>query len=387
MNEQYLNYIKALNHPSVPTLFLDFDAFKKNIEWVKKNAGGKKIRLASKSIRSKEVLKKILSSSDLFQGIMAYDLREALWLRDEGFKDILMGYPTVDNESLIELSKNPSEITLMVDLAAHLHKLESIASSKNCLFQICIDIDLSMDLPGLRFGVFRSRINDLNRMNEFLKELKQCPHLKLIGIMGYEAQIAGVMDKESVLIRGLKKLSIKKLRKRRQELIDLVRLQGHNLTIINGGGTGSLQSTREEQCITEITVGSGFFAPVCFDHYQDFTLSEALAFTLPIVRKPAEGIFTCFGGGYIASGSTDQMKQPMAYLPHGLKLLKHEGAGEVQTPVIYSGTVKLDIGDSLIFRHAKSGEVCERFKEIHLISNGFLQETVLTYRGEGKSFV
>ncbi len=387
MNQQYWQYLKALDYPTVPTLLLDSDAFQRNIEWVKRSAGHKKIRLASKSIRSKELLRKILSSSDLFQGIMAYDLREALWLREEGFTDILMGYPTVDQAALLELSKNPKGITLMVDLATHLDQLESIANSKDCVFEICVDIDLSMDLPGLRFGVFRSKVNSLNDMQEFLVHLKKCPHFKLTGLMGYEAQIAGVMDKKSPLIRSLKKLSIKKLRARRKELVDLIVSHGHQLSLVNGGGTGSLNTTSEEACVTEITVGSGFFAPACFDHYQDFTLSPALAFTLPIVRRPSKNIFTCFGGGYIASGATDEIKQPTPYLPHGMKLLKHEGAGEVQTPVRYLGEVDLKVGDSLIFRHAKSGEVCERFQEIHVISNGVKQETVLTYRGEGKNFV
>ena len=387
MNELYAKYLSALNNPSVPVLFLDLDALYKNLEWIKANAGNKKIRIATKSIRSVEVLKIILESHSIFQGLMTFDLREALWLKSLGFNDILMGYPTIDSFSIEELLKDPSGITLMVDRPEHLDFLENKAKTSDKTLNICLDIDLSMDLPGLRFGVYRSWVNSPVRLEDFLKKLKSTPHLKLTGLMGYEAQIAGVMDKESRLIQTLKKLSLRQLQSRRESFLEMIHADGHILELINGGGTGSLMETSKESIVTEVTVGSGIYSPVLFDHYKDFSLTPALAFTLPIVRLPEEGIFTCLGGGYIASGSTDLIKQPTPYLPSGATLLKHEGAGEVQTPVKYNGKIKLKIGDSIIFRHAKAGEVCERFDEIKIIKTGKALSSVSTYRGMGKTFI
>lgn len=387
MSDLYQSYLKSLEYPDRPVLFLDEDAFTKNCQWVVENAGSKKIRIATKSLRSKSIFKKILSLNPLFQGLMTYDLREALWLREEGFQDILMGYPTMDHKSLTELAKNPTGITLMVDLIEHLDTLEKMAREGSSHFEICVDVDLSMDLPGIRFGVYRSKIQNETHLKDFLDKLKHCPHLKLTGLMGYEAQIAGVMDKESFLMRGLKKLSLRQLQERRLKLVELIHSYGHVLKFVNGGGTGSLSETKTENCVTEVTVGSGFYAPVLFDHYQEFTLNPALMFTLPIVRHPLPHIFTCHGGGYIASGELTLIKQPTPYLPTGVKLLKHEGAGEVQTPFEYHGSQKLKVGDSIIMRHAKAGEICERFSEIQILSNDKITETVKTYRGEGKTFV
>jgi D-serine deaminase-like pyridoxal phosphate-dependent protein len=387
MSGLYQEYLKSLGYPDRPVLFLDDGAFKKNCKWILENAGSKKIRVATKSIRSKSIFKKILELNSVFQGLMTYDLREALWLRQEGFQDILMGYPTMDKTSLKELALNPSGITLMVDLPEHLEILNKIATEAGTKFEICVDVDMSMDLPGLRFGVYRSKINSEIHMADFLKKLKTCHHLKLTGLMGYEAQIAGVMDKESILIRALKKISLRQLQDRRQKLVEMIHADGHILKFVNGGGTGSLSETRTENCVSEITVGSGFFAPVLFDHYHDFTLTPSLLFTLPIVRHPSEYIFTCLGGGYIASGSVELIKQPTPYLPKGMSLLKHEGAGEVQTPFEYKGILKLKVGDSVIMRHAKAGEICERFSDISVVSDGKISETIKTYRGEGKTFV
>ena len=46
----------------------------------------------------------------------------------------------------------------------------------------------------------------------------------------------------------------------------------------------------------------------------------------------------------------------------------------------------LRLGERVWFRHAKAGEYCERFNELHLIRRGEVVETVPTYRGEGKNF-
>lgn len=385
MNADYEKYVAALKDESAPCLFLDVDALNANVSWALKNAGNKKIRIATKSVRSVDVLRRILAASDTFQGLMTYSLEEALWLRDLGLKDILMGYPTTDRRALSILAQDPREITLMVDLPEHLDFLESFSPKGK--FSICLDVDLSMDLPGLRFGVYRSRLTNKETLLPLLSELKVSQKLQLTGLMGYEAQVAGVADEESKVMRALKKISIPRLRKRREEIFNAIRDAGHELRLVNGGGTGSLNSTREENCVTEVTVGSGFYAPGLFDHYQDFKLNPALAFTLPVVRRPSEDIITCLGGGYIASGAVDNSKLPTPWLPQGLKLLKHEGAGEVQTPIKNESNYPLAVGDIVIMRHAKAGEVCERFNEIKLIEKGRLTGTIPTYRGQGKCFL
>ena len=387
MNNLYSNYVQALKAVPAPALFLDLAAIHKNIEWVTKNAGTKKIRIATKSVRSLEILKLIHASSPIFQGFMTYTLEESLWLRSQGLKDILMGYPTTDRVSLEKLAESPGEIILMVDRIEHLDLLEEIARANSSSFDVCIDMDLSMDLPGVRFGVYRSHLQNESALEEFLSHLKKCPHIKLIGAMGYEAQIAGVMDEKAPLIKILKKLSLKQLKSRRDLLVNMMIKAGHKLQIINGGGTGSLKHTVEEPIVNEVTVGSAFYGPVLFDHYQDFKLTPGLFFTSPIVRKPARDIFTILGGGHIASGSTGDIKQPQAYLPTGLSIIKNEGAGEVQTPLKYSGDRDLKIGDIIILRHAKAGEVCERFNEIYLIEEDKVLRSVKTYRGEGKAFL
>jgi D-serine deaminase-like pyridoxal phosphate-dependent protein len=69
-----------------------------------------------------------------------------------------------------------------------------------------------------------------------------------------------------------------------------------------------------------------------------------------------------------------------------LDLIGTEGAGEVQTPVRGPGAGALHVGDRVWMRHAKAGELCERFDIVHVVDGATLVDSVPTYRGEGKTF-
>jgi D-serine deaminase-like pyridoxal phosphate-dependent protein len=159
------------------------------------------------------------------------------------------------------------------------------------------------------------------------------------------------------------------------------------LVIVNGGGTGSLELTGAEAAVTELTAGSGFYAPALFDHYSRFTLTPAAGFALPIVRKPSPGVATALGGGYLASGGGDAARLPSPWLPEGMRLDPEEGAGEVQTPLLGAAAAGLAVGERAYFRHAKAGELCERFNTLHLVEGEEIVAEVPTYRGEGQAFL
>jgi D-serine deaminase-like pyridoxal phosphate-dependent protein len=385
-NNLYRAYTEALGPKRTRALLLNQDYWQQNILEIIRRASSKNIRIATKSVRSTDLLRELLNCSAQFQGLMTYTLEETLWLRDKGFKDLLLGYPVWDLAALEKLAQNPQGITLMVDRLEHVQLLQTYAARFKTQFSVCLDLDLSMDLPRLRFGVFRSSLQETWQAKELINFLKHhSQHLQLVGLMGYEAQIAGVGDKKKPLIQFLKKLSIWQLKKRREKFVNYLKELGFKLHFVNGGGTGSLESTSLESCVTEVTVGSGFYGPKLFDGYKDFSPRPALIFCLPLVRNPKPNIYTCHGGGYVASGMMGADRLPSPYLPHGLKLLSFEGAGEVQTPL--HSPAALELGAPIFFRHAKAGEICEHFHEIHIFKNKLITHTVKTYRGEGQCFL
>lgn len=392
----YKYYQSLFTDTEFPFAFVDLDLLEANIAALQKRAGNKWIRVASKSIRSVGILDRILSKGAPFRGIMSFSGAEAVFLAQKGFDDILLGYP-IWQESHIEAIcrelKKGKTITLMVDSADHINHINEISRKVNVAVPLCIDVDMSSEFPGLHFGVWRSSTRQVDDAVALYQTIKESSHTKLAGMMGYEAQIAGVGDNNpgqaimNTVIRTLKNKSVKEIAQRRADVVQALVDEGANLRFVNGGGTGSLETTSQEEAISEVTAGSGFFSSALFDNYKNFQHLPAAGFAIEVVRKPKSGMVTCHGGGYIASGEPTPAKAPKPYLPQGLEMVKNEGAGEVQTPFTVPDNLSLNLGDPVFLRHSKSGELCERFNELHLVSDGAIQETIPTYRGEGKCFL
>lgn len=393
----YQYYRDAFQGLPLPLAYVDMDLLDANIRQILATAGNLPIRIASKSIRCSYLLRYILDFSPQFCGLMTFGIDESLFLAEQGFDNLLVGYPETNPQRLAELiqaNRGGKNIIPMVDCARHLQLVSDQATKQQFKQPICVDVDMSSRFPWLHFGAHRSPINSLQEFGAFLGELDKYPGVQLVGIMGYEAQIAGVGDASphsgigmNPIIRLLKRRSIPELSLRRQECYRMAIESGHPIRFVNGGGTGSIRSTVQDTSVTELTVGSGFYCPGLFDYFKDFRFQPAAGYALEITRQSGQRVYTLAGGGYIASGSIGQDKRPSPHLPKGVSLFANEGTGEVQTPFQFSGQEALNIGDPVLFRHAKAGELCERFNELHLLRAG--QETfkVPTYRGQGKCFL
>jgi D-serine deaminase-like pyridoxal phosphate-dependent protein len=282
----------------------------------------------------------------------------------------------------------------MVDSTAHLDLIESAAASPDSPIRVAIELDVSYWTAGgrLKIGPKRSPIRTPEQAVALAREIERRPGVRLAGLMAYEGHIAGVGDRppgkrvRAKVIAGLQRRSASEIRDRRASVVAAVS-EVAPLEFVNGGGTGSLHTTATEPAVTELAAGSGFYAPTLFDAYSAFKLRPAAMFALSVVRKPAASIATALGGGYLASGSADASRLPSPHLPPGLTLDRFEGAGEVQTPLLGDAARRLEIGDRVYFRHAKAGELCERFDRLYLVEGDRVVDEVPTYRGEGQTFL
>jgi D-serine deaminase-like pyridoxal phosphate-dependent protein len=366
-----------------------------------RRAGGRPIRLASKSIRCRALLERTLASDPGFRGTLAFTLPEALWLADHGLRDLVVAYPTADRAALRALAAREDDagIALMVDDVAQLELIEAAvaAGRGDRPMRVCIDVDASWRPLGGRvhIGVKRSPLHTPEQVAALAREIVARPGLRLVGLMAYEAQIAGLGDRPpgkpllGLALRAVQRASTRELAERRSSIVAAVEAVAGpgGIELVNGGGTGSIESTAAEPAVTEIAAGSGLYGPTLFDAYSRFSPLPAAMFALPVVRRPSRGVVTALGGGYLASGSGDRARLPRPVLPAGLKLDAREGAGEVQTPLLGGAADGLRVGDRVWFRHAKAGELCERFDALHLIEGDRVVETLPTYRGEGRTFL
>jgi D-serine deaminase-like pyridoxal phosphate-dependent protein len=397
--QSHERYERIFAEVEAPFAFVDLEAMWANADEMLRRAAGKPVRIATKSIRCRSLIEAILGRDDRFRGLMTYTLPETLWLAEQGFEDLLLAYPSTDVAGIEELAlrsaANPGAAPIvMVDCVAHLEMIESVLGKGAPPVRVCIDVDASWWWLGgrVKVGPKRSPVHTVEEAVALAREIERRPQIELDALMAYEGQIAGVGDRppgqrrRGAAIRWMQRRSATELAERRAAIVAALS-EFVELPIVNGGGTGSLELTAAEEAITEVTAGSGFYAPALFDHYSRFSLAPAAGFALPIVRKPTPGTATALGGGYLASGSGDPSRLPAPWLPAGLALDPEEGAGEVQTPLLGPGAASLEVGDRAYLRHAKAGELCERFDTLHLVEGEEIVAEVPTYRGEGRCFL
>jgi D-serine deaminase-like pyridoxal phosphate-dependent protein len=355
-------------------------------------AGGTTIRVASKSVRVRGILDAVLALPG-YRGVLAFTLPEALWLASGGIDDIVVGYPTVDRAAIAQLAQDAelaSRVTLMVDSPDQLDLIDSVtAPGRRSVIRVCLELDASWNSRMLgHVGTWRSPVHSVADARALAEKVVSRPGFTLVGMMAYEGQVAGLADAPArkpllgAAVRWIQRQSVRELAERRARAVAAVR-EIADLEFVNGGGTGSLESTSAEDAVTEIAAGSGLFGPHLFDHYTRFTPAPAAAFALPVVRKPAPGMATILGGGWIASGPPASDRLPLPVWPPGLTLVPREAAGEVQTPVTGAAAAGLKVGDRVWWRHTKAGELSEHLTEFAVVDEGRVVAMLPTYRGEG----
>ncbi len=382
----------------LPAMIVDLDAFEANVDRLAAiaAAGGKTLRVASKSIRVPDLMRRIQARAGAAQGLMVYSPAEARALAADGFDDLLVAYPRVeeaDLEDLHAVAANGGTAVLMIDSVEHVERIEAYAGrGSGTPLPVCIDLDVSYRPFRLHMGAQRSPLRSTADFASLVDRVLASDHCRLAGVMGYEAQVAGVPDRSpfekarGAAVRAMKSRSIRDVAHKRRAAAEVLRDRGVEGHFFNAGGTGSLATSASEPWVTEVTAGSGFLQSHLFDYYGANRNEPAFAYALRVTRVPQPGIVTCQGGGFIASGQPGPDKAPQPFLPAGLKAVDGEGFGEVQTPLRVPKGAAVGVGDPVFCRPAKAGEPAERFQEYLLVRGGEIVDRAPTYRGLGHCF-
>ena len=390
---------RLLTGVRLPAAVIDLDALDHNLDLLlARCAPDVTLRLASKSIRCLAILQRLLARGDgRVRGAMTFSVDEAQLLTEAGIDDVLCGYP-IGQRAEAEIVANwwrahgPGRtagshgVVPMVDSVQHVRMWASVAREAGVTIPLCIDVDVSLrPAPGVHLGVRRSPVREPAQAVAIARAAQQEGNVTVIGAMAYEAQVAGLPDHvpgQGLLDPARSLLKARSLRlaaQRRREVAHALAEVGAQLTLVNGGGTGSVRATSHDGTCTEVTAGSGFYCPTLFDHYRDLPLRPAAFFALPVVRSSDPDHVTCGFGGFVASGPCDASRAPIVHAPPELAPLGMEGFGEVQTPLKLTGAERPGLGDPVICRHAKAGELLAHFGAVHLARGGELVQSVPTY--------
>ncbi len=390
MSLSYEDFRRLLQDESLPAALVDLDAVDRNLERLRAGLQGKTLRVASKSVRCVGLLRHLLEvgGGDLV-GLMCFTAREAAWLAELGFDDLLVAYPTLSLRDLRALAASPAQrLSIVVDRREHLEALCGLEGRVGAV----LELDVSYRRAGLHLGSRRSPLREPAQVVELASRARDLG-VPIAGLMAYEGHVAGLPDANpfapalNPVKRGLKRLFRPEVASLRAGTVRALRQAGFELPLVNGGGTGSLTSTCSEEAVTEVTAGSGFLCSHLFSWYAGTELEPAAFFACETVRSSDPGFVTCLGGGYVASGEPGWDRLPLPWLPEGLGYVQVEGAGEVQTPLQVPRGLDLELGDPVVFRHAKAGELAERFQEYLVLRQGELHHRWPTYRGMGRCFL
>ncbi|NUP49323.1 MAG: amino acid deaminase/aldolase, partial [Catenulispora sp.] len=208
-----------------PFAAVDLDAFHANAADLVRRAAGKPIRVASKSVRCRALLEEVLALPG-YQGILGFTLPEALWLAECGFDDIVVAYPSTDRAAYAKLAADPAAlaaVTVMVDSVDHLDLIEKAvagtAGGPGAPIRVCVDIDAAFHTAGgrVRIGARRSPLHTPAQVSAMAKEVLRRDTFRLVGLMAYESQIAGVGDAppgrplRGAAIRAMQSRSVREL--------------------------------------------------------------------------------------------------------------------------------------------------------------------------------
>jgi D-serine deaminase-like pyridoxal phosphate-dependent protein len=143
----------------------------------------------------------------------------------------------------------------MTDSEAHLDVVDRALGEGHPEIRVCLDLDVSWRplgrRPAVHIGTRRSPLHTPEQAADFAKAITRRAGFRLVGVMGYEGQIAGLGDAppghpvRAQLIRLIQGRSVPELRRRRTETIRLIQALT-TLEFVNGGGTGSLESTARD---------------------------------------------------------------------------------------------------------------------------------------------
>lgn len=153
-------YDRATAHLDAPVAIVDLEAFDANADDLVRRAAGKPIRVASKSVRCRALLERVLARPG-FAGLMSFTLAESVWLARAGFEDVLLAYPSADRAGFAELTSDPKlagAITVMVDDPAQLDLVDRARERDGLEVRVCLELDTSLQLFGgrVRVGARRS---------------------------------------------------------------------------------------------------------------------------------------------------------------------------------------------------------------------------------------
>lgn len=257
-----------------PAVVVDLNAVETNIARLMNSMSrfsGVSVRPHLKTAKSPEFAKMLLDKGA--KGICVAKVSEAEVFAAAGITDILI---TTEIAGKTKISRLMQLHSICPDLKVVVDNLQ-VAQQLNdaCIrtlrdhLKVFIDLDVGQNRTGV------STLEDALKLAKAIKEFK---HLNLIGLQGYEGHLQHLeaAKKKELCLEAMAKLTA---------VADALRAQGHKISTVTTGGTGTAEICASHEGITEVQPGSFIFMDTSYRNALNGTYQNALTVHATVVSK------------------------------------------------------------------------------------------------------
>ncbi|KAI8214467.1 hypothetical protein K4K52_000950 [Colletotrichum sp. SAR 10_76] len=268
----------GLDSLDTPSMIVNLDLMEANIKKLFDNflPTGRKVRPHLKTTKSAVLARKLVAAGAT--GCCVAKVSEAEAITAAGFDDILItceiiGAPKV--KRLVELFRKHRDIRIVVDSEVGATAINDALSQSGIDQPITTLIDLDV-------GLHRTGVAPGEPALALAKHIATLPHLRLIGVQGYEGHLQHLHDREDRKKQCLESM------KTVVDTAEQLRKAGFTIDVVTTGGTGTGEFCAQVPGVTELQPGSFIFMDTDYRNAVGTFYSNSLTLLATVVSKQGE---------------------------------------------------------------------------------------------------
>ncbi|KXJ96512.1 hypothetical protein Micbo1qcDRAFT_1195 [Microdochium bolleyi] len=277
----------GLDALDTPSMIVDLDLMEQNIEKLFSTLlpTGRNIRPHLKTTKCAALARRLVAAGA--KGCCVAKVSEAEAVTAAGFDGgehgILITCEIVGAAKvrrLVELFRRNRTLRIVVDSAEGATAIDDALAKEGGIEQpitTLIDLDVGLHRTGVQPG---------EPALALAKHIATLPHLKLIGVQGYEGHLQHLHDKEDRKAQCLESMRIL------TTTSDQLRHAGYNIEVVTTGGTGTAEFCASVPGVTELQPGSFIFMDTDYRNAVGTFYSNSLTLLSTVISKQGPNAVT-----------------------------------------------------------------------------------------------
>jgi D-serine deaminase-like pyridoxal phosphate-dependent protein len=268
-----------LDDLDTPALAIDLDLMEANIDLMIRRPRPQAVHVRPhlKTAKSPEVARVMRDAGAI--GFCVAKLGEAEVMAAAGVDDLLITSEIVGAAKLGRLATLHAahpRVRVVVDSADGAHMLNGAVAGSATPLELLINLDVGQGRCGVLPGTAAL---------ELARSVARLPHVRLIGLQGYEGHLQQLTDRDELIRRVDEAMGMLTM------TADLLRRDGHTIATVTTGGTATCEYCAAYPGITEIQPGSFVFLDCSYRDRlgPESGYKNALTVLATVISRPRAG--------------------------------------------------------------------------------------------------